>query len=68
MKVPCKGCDTRYVGCHGHCSAYITYRSVLDKQNHEQNEIKSANEYQSANFRRIQHRMRKVTYGCTVRN
>lgn len=30
MAVPCKDCTTRYVGCHGKCSAYKVYAVKQD--------------------------------------
>ena len=27
---PCKGCDDRYIGCHGKCDKYKEYRDKLD--------------------------------------
>lgn len=32
---PCKGCNDRYVGCHGKCNKYILYK----KADAEQKEI-----------------------------
>lgn len=27
---PCKGCDSRYVGCHSKCDPYKDFKSELD--------------------------------------
>ena len=32
MTVPCLNCKDRYVGCHGHCPRYITYKEELSKK------------------------------------
>ena len=31
MKPPCKGCEERFVGCHGRCEQYIQYRKSQDR-------------------------------------
>ena len=31
--VPCRGCEERYIGCHGTCSASKEYRHGIDEAN-----------------------------------
>ena len=32
---PCKGCEDRYVGCHGSCQKYMDWREACFKENYE---------------------------------
>ncbi len=53
---PCFGCvePERYIGCHGDCEKYDTFRKKLDKQNEKIREEKlKAEEY--AAFRGAAH-------------
>lgn len=38
MKVPCKGCEDRYGGCHDRCPLYKDYREQLEKINKSRRE------------------------------
>lgn len=31
MTAPCKGCESRVVGCHGGCEKYIVYKAEMEK-------------------------------------
>ena len=33
--VPCKGCDSRYVGCHAKCPEYKGWRAEFDQRKAE---------------------------------
>ena len=33
--VPCKGCDSRYVGCHAKCPEYKDWRAEFDQRKAE---------------------------------
>ena len=37
MKVPCRGCTGRYVGCHAECNEYKQYRMEVDAARDERN-------------------------------
>lgn len=67
MKIPCRDCKFREVGCHSKCESYKQYRASLDKLNEQKNMQGDAYKYVGDNVRAIRHRMRKLKgYSCTV--
>ena len=38
IKVPCKNCERRELGCHDNCPDYLTYRAELDEVNRQKRE------------------------------
>lgn len=47
LVAPCKGCTSRYVGCHSECDKYIEFRKALDEENAERYHAKQL--YMDAN-------------------
>lgn len=43
ISAPCKDCGDRYVGCHGKCEKYLTFRSRLDEENNKTYKAKQLN-------------------------
>lgn len=37
IKVPCKDCDKRHLGCHSTCEDYKLYKSEVNKVNDTRN-------------------------------
>ena len=54
----CKGCEKRYVGCHGTCSIYQEYRKKQDAL------LKAKNLTKEADAMEIQRRIEKKNYVC----
>lgn len=46
MYIPCKDCEEREIGCHGHCKRYKAFRAELDRLHKKEKEERSANRYQ----------------------
>ena len=68
MKVPCKDCEYREVGCHGKCHSYQLYKQEKKQQFKNaviQNDITT---YIGDNISRIRRCNRNKKYGCTVRD
>lgn len=40
---PCKGCDSRYAGCHAKCQAYKDWRMELNQRKAEKRAYDHAN-------------------------
>ncbi len=60
MKVPCKDCDKRYVGCHSECESYTEYRRWKDSQRTaEVIAEKSIVEYEQSRFFKTMKRVRR---------
>ena len=41
MRSPCQNCPDRYIGCHDHCGAYLSFheqRKAQNEERHKQNE------------------------------
>ena len=38
MKVPCKNCELREVGCHSRCDAYLLYKKEMELFNEHRKE------------------------------
>lgn len=48
--VPCKGCDSRYAGCHAKCPEYKEWRAEFDRVKKEQNSIRKAHDTRTEAF------------------
>ena len=54
MRAPCLNCPDRYVGCHDHCGAYLSYREAQNAQNaRERAEAKSYGYVREAERRKL---------------
>ena len=57
MKVPCKDCPNRYVGCHSKCEAYKEFNRHCEEQREkrlkESAELEAKLEYNRKSYRRI---------------
>lgn len=56
---PCKGCEDRYVGCHGKCDAYIAFKSIREKERTTVSKKKSVDEYQFIATQRMKKKKRQ---------
>lgn len=55
---PCKGCEDRYVGCHGKCEAYIAFKRTREKENITVHKKKRTNAYTFVAIERMKKRNR----------
>lgn len=42
MKIPCKDCPDRKLGCHGKCDKYSEYRKCQDEANAKRHKAQKA--------------------------
>lgn len=66
VKVPCKGCEYREVGCHGKCTAYQLYKQEKKQQFDNAVMRNDITAYIGDNVMRIRKCNRNKKYGCTV--
>ena len=53
IKCKCKGCTDRYIGCHGSCEAYKSYKEEVAKAKAYLEEGKEANVYAFERYTKI---------------
>ena len=54
MKVPCKGCDRRVVGCHPTCSDYKQFQEENEKVNKAKRQY-NVNSYCASDIAKTKH-------------
>lgn len=53
---PCRGCNKRYVGCHGECLEYIDWKQSVETEKERINELKQReNMIRDDTIRRCEH-------------
>lgn len=59
MNAPCKDCEKRTVGCHGHCEAYQAFTAAKQEEYAKRAKMQAVNDYSDNKERQLRRSMLK---------